>query len=118
MKPRKTYDDTSDSQGAPSSGNYLPCRVCHGSTPKATLSQYGVMCHFCFANYCAAGGRGTTPAVMTRQQKTELLQRLRETVFVQKNHRGWAEAIRDREARGEKLTRAQRDMLEAVRPSP
>jgi len=75
-----------------------PCLWCKSLTLVETLNQYGARCFNCYEAYC----REPQPAP---------------SVMADKRHgdpKAWAEALKQREEAGERLTLAQRDMWRAA----
>jgi hypothetical protein len=79
MKAKAEQEAKHGSATVPSAENYHPCRTCHGSTPRAMLSQYGGLCNSCYGEYCRAAS-SVEPRAVTRQQKIDLLHSLKSSL--------------------------------------
>lgn len=96
---RRTFDPESEAllppHGQPSmpAELRLPCRWCHTPTLRTMLAQYGARCLQCYEAYCREPQR--SPNVGNKRDH---------------GPKAWAHALRAREAAGERLSVAQRDM--------
>lgn len=70
----------------------MPCHLCGGATLWATLSQYGARCYGCYVAYCRTPQSGPKFVGDGRLGPTQ-----------------WADALRQREQSGERLTPFQRE---------
>lgn len=75
------------------------CRKCLSEAPFKFASEHGRMCEACFGRYASAPAE-TAPDVGDKRI----------------DPRAWAYRLRDREARGDRLTQAQRTMWRAAIP--
>jgi len=82
---RNTYGKANEESDKPSP---LPCRVCHAETDREILSNHGAMCQGCYADYVRKP-LAESPNVGDKAARGE---------------KDWAQAMRKREASGERLT--------------
>lgn len=106
-----SYREKRQGAGDREEGGYgLTCSECRAPTPWGVLSMYGARCTKCFEAY-ARNGRpkltGNEPP-LTLAEKREFLQHLRTMLSEVKADKEWAYRLRDREARYEQLSPAQR----------
>jgi hypothetical protein len=88
--------------------NHLPCRRCNSLTDWDTLSNLGALCHECHQAWCAEAN----PVPMVRlspSQRLATLRKLRDSINTPRDPKAWAWSLRDREHRGENLSKAQKD---------
>lgn len=121
---RTTFDDTApvaDAKPGPKPLTLTPCRFCNTATIWETLSMYGARCHPCFRRYIDDEfPQPTRFEPLTRDEKVALLERMRgvATALALAPSKDWAYRLREREARGEHLSQAQRECWRAALREP
>lgn len=93
--------------------NHMPCRVCGGSAPYVDLFEFGGQCGPCDVAYRAALNPSWWPnRPLTMPERREMVGKAQEALRHLRQPlsepRAWADKLRDREARGEKLTIVQK----------
>jgi hypothetical protein len=83
---------------------WMACGFCGGGCDRETLSAFGARCRLCFDAYRAELNRpGPAPTAAERQA---IVRKLRQPA-AKVDPKGWAKALRDREQRGEAISRLQ-----------
>lgn len=106
---RTAFDDRQDQRIADefSSRQFLCC-TCRRLTDGTELAEFGARCGACYEAYCRAAPSGPIPR--NTAEKRAILERLRAVMAQQsKDPKNWAYRLRDREARGDRLTPFQRE---------
>jgi hypothetical protein len=107
---RTGWQDVQDQKTADEFLSRPVCRGCKSPTEPKVLSELGAYCDACFTWYVRDGQH---PAPLPMAARAEMLQRLR-AAFTPTNPRAWIDVLRDRQAKGERLSPAQTAALRAV----
>jgi len=101
--------------------NHLPCARCNSHTEREILANLGGRCHACYEAFLAeANPSWYRGGKLTAEQRRNCAARAKAACSAinspDANPKAWAYRLRDREARGESLTGAQRESWRAVLP--
>ena len=106
---RKGFDERRDQQIANDyTVNHMACSKCGASTERETLVEYGAQCGPCFTRY-VTGGK-PNPPMPSREQMGRTLLALKSAMSLLSAPagKGWAHKLREREERGEEISRIQK----------